>query len=69
MVILVYMSICHTVSDLILEMVLYGSIQVNLKDHLGSELKVPLLSLNLITSLMLPRKKIVSLCFAVIVLL
>lgn len=30
---------------------------------------MPLLSLNLITALMLPRKKILSLCFAVIVLL
>lgn len=34
------MSIYHIWSNLFLKMVLYGSIQVNLKNHLGYELKV-----------------------------
>lgn len=41
------MFVCRIWSDLFLEMILYGSIQVNLKDHLWSELKVTFTKLKL----------------------
>lgn len=41
------MFVCRIWSDLFLEMFLCGSIQVNLKDHLWSELKATFIKLKL----------------------